>query len=161
MDKIKIFDYIPELDCFNVTPDYKCVAWLLGLVEWNYVVWIGRLFTGDEDFGEHWFDNWDEREALKKKAANMGFDSDELYILNPKRFVIGKDGPSHTDQERKMFWTDVLKSLTLSVDTLAVIAARNNPPVGDEDHVTNLKKKIQQVRDAGSLGGLDKVQNKE
>ena len=40
----------------------------LGLTEWNPVVWIGRLFTLDNDLGEHWFDNWDLRDALSERA---------------------------------------------------------------------------------------------
>ena len=68
MDKSKVFQYIPELDAFTVTDEYRVIADTLGLTEWNPVVWIGRLFTRDEDFGEHWFDNWDEREALEERV---------------------------------------------------------------------------------------------
>jgi hypothetical protein len=140
--QIKIFDYIPELDAFNVTDEYKKLADELGLAEWNYVVWIGRLFTMDNDYGEHWFDNWTERAKIQKKAQQMGLNSDDLYIINADRFTDSKDGPSHTDVERKIFWTDVCKSLTLSLETLCTFALRWNPPVGDEDHIPYLKRKI-------------------
>ncbi len=142
MKQVKIFDYIPVLDAFYVTKEYKEIAEQLGLAEWTYVVWIGRLFTMDDDYGEHWFDNWDERAAIESKAKALGYDSDWLYIIDPTKFKDGKDGPCHSDAERKAFWTDVLKSLTLSIDTLGMIALYQNPPVGDEDHVFNLKKKI-------------------
>lgn len=147
MKPIKIFDYIPELDAFYVTQEYKEIADTLNLGEWTYVVWIGRLFTMDNDFGEHWFDNRDEREEISKRAFDLGYDADALYIINPKFFQDGKDGPCHTDAERKLFWTDVLKSLTLSFDTLATFAINSNAPVGDEDHVTNIKKKIAKLRE--------------
>jgi len=51
--QIKIFDYIPELDCFKINPIYKEIADELGLSEWTEVVWIGRLFCMDNDYGEH------------------------------------------------------------------------------------------------------------
>jgi|SRR5450759_1823039 len=147
MKPIKIFDYIPELDAFYVTPTYKEIADTLNLGEWTYVVWIGRLFSLDNDWGEHWFDNWDERAAIGKNARNLGYDTDALYIIAPDFFKDGKDGPCHTSAERKLFWTDVLKSLTLSFDTLATFAINNNPPPGDEDHITNIKRKIAQLRE--------------
>lgn len=144
---IKIFDYFPELDCFYVTKEYRDIADELGLAEWTYVVWIGRLFTMDNDYGEHWFDNWDEREAIAEKAKKLGTSSEYLYIINPSRFMDGRDGPCHSDEERKAFWTDILKSLTLSIDTIGMIALNHNPPVGDDDHVPNIKKKIRSLKE--------------
>ncbi len=47
---IRIFEYLQELDCFVVNPDYKKNADSLGLTEWNEVVWIGRfLAKGSSD----------------------------------------------------------------------------------------------------------------
>lgn len=119
---IKVFDYIPELDAFLPTKEYAEIAEQLGLAEWNHVVWIGRLFTLDNDYGEHWFDNWDERESIKEKATKLGYDWEFLYIINPKRMQDKADGPCSTDAERKAFWTDVLKSLQLDFETLALFA---------------------------------------
>lgn len=150
MKLIKIFDYFPELDCFYATKEYRDIADELGLAEWTYVVWIGRLFTMDNDYGEHWFDNWDDREAIAEKAKKLGVQSESLYIINPSRFMDGKDGPCHSDEERKAFWTDVLKSLTLSIDTIGMIALNRNPPVGDDDHVPNIKKRIRLLRERHS-----------
>jgi hypothetical protein len=65
----------------------------------------------DNDFGEHWFDNWDLREA-----RGPGFE--DALIIDPDRFKDEKDGPCHTDEFRKRFWTDVLSSLELSLDLL-------------------------------------------
>ena len=53
---------LDDLDAFVVTEAYGDIADTLGLCEWTPVVWIGRLFAMDNDFGEHWFDNWDLRE---------------------------------------------------------------------------------------------------
>jgi hypothetical protein len=111
---IRVFRYLEDRDAFVATPEYLHAAELLGIAEWNPVVWIGRLFTLDNDFGEHWFDNWDLREA-------KGL-SEEFFIIDPRRFVDGSDGPCHPLEVRKMFWTDVLRSLELSIDLLVVEA---------------------------------------
>jgi len=147
--RIKIFKYIPELDCFDITPEFREISETLGLSEWNRVVDIGRFFCMDNDYGEHWFDNWDERQFLQDKAKKLGYESEFLYIINPDRFKDGKDGPCHSNEERKLFWTDVLKSLELDFDFLAQMATKNNPPRNDlfGDHIPNLKKKISELRE--------------
>jgi hypothetical protein len=43
MTKVKIFNYIPELDAFVVTDEYREIADTLNLSEWNPVVWIGEI----------------------------------------------------------------------------------------------------------------------
>lgn len=126
MPTLQVFDYIEALDAFLVTPKFTAVSERLGLTEWTPVVWIGRLFFLDNDYGEHWFDNWDEREALEVRAAELGIDDSELMIIVPNRFQNGKDGPCNTDTMRKAFWTDVLKSLTLSYELLFEQARTNN-----------------------------------
>lgn len=68
----KIFRYLDDLDCFVVSEEYQRLADQLGLTEWSPVVWIGRLFTLDNDYGEHWFDNWHLREPLEEAAAQRG-----------------------------------------------------------------------------------------
>jgi len=107
---IRIFQYLPDDDAFLVTDEYRQIAETLGLTEWHPAVWIGRLFILDNDLGEHWFDNWDLR-------ADRGL-SDGYLIIDPDRFQDGKDGPCNTPVLRKRFWTDVLKSLELSLDLL-------------------------------------------
>lgn len=109
--KIKIFDCAPDRDILTVTRAYGAIAEALGLCEWNPVVWLGRLFLMDNDLGEHWFDNWELREA-----RGAGFE--EALIVDPARFQDGRDGPCHSDEFRKRFWTDVLCSLELSLDVL-------------------------------------------
>src|SRR5215212_1931348 len=69
---LEIFQYIADLDCFVVTEQYRRIADELGLIEWNPVVWIGRLFLMDNDVGEHWFDNWELREQLRPQAEQRG-----------------------------------------------------------------------------------------
>jgi hypothetical protein len=108
--KVKIFRYLDDVDAFVVTDEYRRIAESLGLVEWNPVVWIGRLFMMDNDFGEHWFDNWDLREQRGLSEKHL--------IVDPDRFKNGADGPCNTAEFRKRFWTDVLASLELSVDLL-------------------------------------------
>ena len=115
---IRIFKHLPEIDAFVVTEEYREIADTLGLSEWHPAVWIGRLFILDNDFGEHWFDNWDAREE-------RGL-TEEHLVIDPSRFKDGRDGPCHSDEFRKRFWTDVLKSLELSLDLLFDEARRNN-----------------------------------
>lgn len=126
MKKIKIFEYIKEIDAFTVTLEYKEIADYLGLAEWNYVVWIGRLFCLDNDYGEHWFDNWEQREAMKERAMKIGYDSDELLFIDAKRFANEVDGPCNSDEIRKVFWTNVLQSLELDIELLFEIARKFN-----------------------------------
>ena len=116
--RIKIFRYIEELDGFDVTDEYREIAEDLGLAEWTPVVWIGRLFTMDNDLGEHWFDNWDLRDEKRPDAGRLCFDADQLLFIDPERFQDGRDGPCHSSGFRKRFWTDVLKSLELDQELL-------------------------------------------
>lgn len=115
---IRIFEYLPDLDAFVVTDQYRRIADSLGLTEWHPAVWIGRLFIMDNDLGEHWFDNWDERKPLAARAAELGIEVDQLLVVDPDRFADGRDGPCHEPVFRKCFWTDVLRSLELSADLL-------------------------------------------
>ena len=126
MPTVQVFNYLESLDAFLVTPEFVAISARLGLTEWTPVVWIGRLFFLDNDYGEHWFDNWDEREALEARASELGIDDSALMIINPWRFQSGKDGPCNTDEMRKAFWTDVLKSLTLSYELLFEKARQHN-----------------------------------
>lgn len=107
---IRVFRYLEDLDAFVVTDAYREIADSLGLTEWHPAVWIGRLFCMDNDFGEHWFDNWELREQL-------GVGEDHL-VIDPDRFQDGRDGPCHTREFRKRFWTEVLRSFELSLDLL-------------------------------------------
>jgi hypothetical protein len=119
MKAIKIFRHLDDLDCFVVSDEYQRIADQLGLTEWSPVVWIGRLFTLDNDYGEHWFDNWHLREPLEEEAQRRGLTDEALLIIDPERFQNGKDGPCHSPAFRKRFWSDVLCSLELSFDLLA------------------------------------------
>jgi hypothetical protein len=82
MVRVRVFTYVEQLDAFVITAEYRYLADRLALTEWNPVVWIGRLFTLDNDYGEHWFDNWDEREALAGDAKKLGTD---FSVRHPKR----------------------------------------------------------------------------
>ena len=140
---IKIFEYHQELDCFVVNPVYKKIADSLGLTEWNEVVWIGRFFSMDNDFGEHWFDNWGLRTPLESKAEELGLDTTELFILDPDRFKNDHDGPCYSLEERILFWKDVLMSLHLSHETLFREARKLNEErmqYDPEDYIPDWKK---------------------
>ncbi|MFQ5638540.1 MAG: hypothetical protein ACE5IR_11155 [bacterium] len=49
MTTVQVFKYIEQLDAFVPADEYRQIAERLGLVAWNPVVWIGRLFTLDND----------------------------------------------------------------------------------------------------------------
>lgn len=145
---MRIFKYIPELDCFVVHPEYKIIADQLGLSEWNEVVWIGRFFTLDNDYGEHWFDNWDERDKLEKEAESLGIKYDDLLVIDPNRLKNNVDGPCHSESERKRFWTDVLKSLDLSLDTIIAesIKLNNENKVAGESFISDMDSIIEKIK---------------
>ena len=151
--RIKVFNYISELDCFLPTEEYSIIAEQLGLVEWNPVVWIGRLFLRDNDYGEHWFDSWDARDVLEGRARELGYNAEQLLIIVPQFFQDGQDGPSHSDEQRKRFWTDVLQSLHLSLDTLFEEARDNQQQLKnmkkegvEEEFIPNLEGRIKKIR---------------
>lgn len=124
--QIKVFKYIEELDAFLPEQEFVDIVRKLGLSEWTDVVFICRYLALDNDYGEHIFDNWDQREEREEKAKAMGIDEDELLIVDPERFQNGWDGPCHSPNLRKMFWTDVLKSMHLSLIFLFEEARREH-----------------------------------
>lgn len=149
MSTIRIFQYVDELDAFLVTDEFSKLADWLNLTEWHPVVWVGRLFTMDNDVGEHWFDNWDAREACESKAQELGIDSYDLMVVMPDKFEDGRDGPCNPPELRKAFWTDVLKSLELSYEFIFQAArfcnqgCKENVP---EDYVEDLEERIAQIK---------------
>lgn len=150
--RVRIFKYIEELDAFDVTPEYRALAERIRLVEWNPVVWIGRYVMLDNDFGEHWFDNWEGRELRRERAEQLGLDADGLLVIDPAQFQDGKDGPCHSAQMRSRFWTDVLMSLELSTELIFDEARALNDRVkellgaGDEtlraEYIPDLEERI-------------------
>ena len=145
---LRIFEYIDVIDCFVVTDEYRKIADYLGLTEWNPVVWIGRLFTLDNDYGEHWFDNWELREEKKIEAERLGIEYNNLYIIDPDRFKNDDDGPCHSAGIRKEFWTDVLKSLELSYDLLfeeASLFNTENKKIFPEEFIEDLEDRIEEI----------------
>jgi len=156
MSGVRVFKYIDGLDAFVVTEQYRHLADYLGLTEWHPVVWIGRLFSLDNDYGEHWFDNWDEREVITARAAELGIEPSDLMIINPDRLTNGADGPCHSPELRKRFWTDVLKSLELSYELLFEQARERNTRVrviASDEYIEDLEERIRQIQE--TLGRTD------
>jgi len=158
---IRVFRYIPEVDAFDVEEEYVELARLLGLDEWSPIVWIGRLFAMDNDFGEHWFDNWEAREERRSRAEALGLNIDRLLVVDPERFQDGRDGPCNPPEIRRRFWHDVLVSLDLSAELIfAKARAQNeqtriimerNPTVG-EAFIADLEQRIARWRRDHSEG---------
>ena len=106
------------------------------------------MFVLDNDYGEHWFDNWDAREALELRAQALGYEADDLMIVDPDRFQNGQDGPCHNPEFRQRFWTDVLSSLTLSLELLFDEARSSNERIREvlpDEHITDLEERIREV----------------
>lgn len=146
--RIKVFTYVLELDCFVITDEFRQITDYVGLTEWHPAVWIGRLFILDNDFGEHWFDNWDARQEMAERAAALGYQQEQLMILDPIRFQDGRNGPCHTAEFRKRFWTDVLMNLAISADLIVEEARAFQRQVSeftDIYSVPNLEGRIQEV----------------
>lgn len=128
----QVFDYIDFADCFVVNREFEQVNWLVGLHEWHAVVWLGRAFISNNDFGEHWFDSWDERDELfskhKERFLEIGIkDEGELMIVLPEVMAPKKlttDGPCNSPETLKKIWTDVLKSLKISKETLISLSMK-------------------------------------
>lgn len=151
MAAVRVFRYIAELDAFVVTDQFERLSDYLGLTEWNRVVWIGRLFTLDNDYGEHWFDNWDAREGAIERAQELGIEPHRLMFIDPDWFAKGDDGPCNTPEMRKRFWTDVLKSLELSYDLLFDKAREMNATtkkVAPEEYIADLERRIRRIEKA-------------
>ena len=172
--KIKVFDYNQDLDCFFCTDLFTEISDALGLTEWSPVVWIGRLFNRDQDFGEHWFDNWDERDNLwaeKKSKFPPGktyedaliivtdrlTEPHEAFCIHCKRhtrhaecpncsksITVGGDGPCTSDKLKKMFWTDILSSLEISLETMFEAAREFYSEEFSE--IPDLEKVIQELK---------------
>ena len=108
----------------------------------------------DNDYGEHWFDNWDLREANAAEAKRLGRDSNDLLFVDPDRFQNGKDGPCHSAEFRKRFWTDVLISLELDACLLfdearefnnaskSRLDEEPNDPDYQKDYIPDLEQRI-------------------
>lgn len=160
LPKLRVFEYIASLDAFDVTEQYREISSTLGLTEWNPVVWIGRLFTMDNDFGEHWFDNWDLREHIRPEAEKLGRNADDLLIIDPERLQDGRDGPCNTPEFRKRFWRDVLISLELDSHllfekarelnrkTAEYLIEHPNDPGYREDFIPDLEDRIAKITES-------------
>jgi hypothetical protein len=119
------------------------------LTEWHPTVWIGRFFILDNDYGEHWLDNWELREEKRAEAERRGIAYEELMIIDPSRFKNDDDGPCHTSEIRKRFWTDVLQSLELSYGLLFAEARSFNARTKDyypEEYIEDLEERISKIK---------------
>ena len=60
----------------------------------------------------------------EEKAKDLGLPTECLFFIDPDRFQDGRDGPCHSREERKQFWTDVCKSLHLNIETITAEAKK-------------------------------------
>jgi hypothetical protein len=149
--EIKVFNYIEKLDCFVVDTEFKAICDLLGLRGWEQTAWVGRYFALDNDYGEHWFDNWNLRDEREAKARDLGVEYDNMLIIDPQRLRNGYDGPCHSDVDIKRFWTSVLRSLTMNLNIIIGEARLNNKQlreanlVDNENFIPDLETRIEEI----------------
>jgi hypothetical protein len=139
---VRIFRYHPGVDAFALTAEYAALAEVLGMEGWESFAWIGRLFTLDNDVGEHWFDNWALREQRAEVAARHGLDADTLLFIDPRRMADGRDGPCNTDEFRTRFWTEVLSSLDLSEELIITKAREFHARCAEPSEMAALEARI-------------------
>lgn len=150
---LQVFEYIEELDAFKVCPEFAEVCGKLGLNEWGIgPIFIGRYFCMDNDFGEHFSDSWDERDENEQAIKAAGYKEENLLFIRAEAFQDGRDGPCHSPKMRKMFWTDVFKSLQLSPEFLFDEARRTEKRYGRHherspaERLAALEKAIVEIR---------------
>ncbi|MBX2822570.1 MAG: hypothetical protein KTR29_22930 [Rhodothermaceae bacterium] len=75
-------------------------------------------------------------------------------IIDPSRFQNGKDGPCNTDEIRRRFWIDVLKSLELSYDLIFDKARLWNRKVEEwdlEQTIPDLEERIEHIKQSAGI----------
>lgn len=121
---IKVFKKLHNFNAYILEEKYKEICKTLGIIGWEQYAFIGRFFLMDNDSGEHWMDNWELRESISPSLP-PNLDESEILIIDPSKFQNKIDGPNHTNHERLSFWTDVLNSFHISLDTLINEARKN------------------------------------
>jgi hypothetical protein len=115
-----------------------------------------KIFLMDNDSGEHWFDNWNERDTLwaNKRTEQLGYQYDDLMVIDPDRFKDGKDGPCHSSTLRKHFWTDMMKSLRISLGLMIEQARYTKEQIDEiykeiekpDDYIEDLELRIIELK---------------
>jgi hypothetical protein len=141
---IKIFTYIPELDCFVINPEYKKIANTLNLDE---LTWIGKYFLLEGDTTRGWIGKTNDK-ILEKQAIKLEINPADLLSINPEIFQQGQDDSHYSILERKGFWTDVLISLELSADTIfnEAIRVNNERDQKDKKYLSDIEQRIEKIR---------------
>jgi hypothetical protein len=85
---------------------------------------------------------------IEKEIDLLGLDLSDILIVDPDRFSNGQDGPCHSDEERKQFWTDVLKGLHLSYTVFFAEAKHLKEKrrlLGQEHFIVDLEDRIEKI----------------
>jgi hypothetical protein len=139
---MKLFIHHADVGGFTYTPEYKELLEALDLGWWDGRAWLGRLFSMDNDVGEHWMDNDELVEARADLAARAGLDLHELMVPDPERMADGSDGPCNTTEFRMRFWTEVLACLDLSEQLIIDSARAWHGLVSSAEEVAALEERI-------------------
>ena len=99
------------------------------------------------DYGEHWFDHWEDRDELEEAALKLGIESYDLMIVKAETLSTEWDGSCHSREIRKMFWTQVLKSLKLDMQFLIALACEENQKVVERPdcYLPDLEQRIERL----------------
>ena len=139
---MKLFLHHADVGAFTYTAEYKELLEVLDLGWWEGRAWLGRLFSLDNDVGEHWMDNDELVEARADLAARAGLDLDELMVPDPERMVDGRDGPCNTTEFRMRFWTEVLACLDLSEQLIIDSARALHGRCSSAEEIAELEERI-------------------
>ncbi|HIH11881.1 TPA: hypothetical protein HA241_06845 [Candidatus Woesearchaeota archaeon] len=149
---VQVFSYVPALHAFVVNDNYKNISDRLGLEEWNPVVWLGRYFCLDNDYGEHWMNCDERRDQIMSEIRRLGLAPEQVYVVDADYFQqSGQDGV-HSSELRGLFWRDLLSSLRLSYELLFEEARYANEltathlSTDDTDYIADLEQRIDGIR---------------
>lgn len=85
--------------------------------------------------------------CIECKPGSTG--GSEWHLGKLRKSDTESDGPCHPPELRKRFWTDVLKSLELSYETLFEEARLQNvkaKEVASEGYIKDLEERIRQIQ---------------
>lgn len=89
-----------------------------------------------------------------EKAKQHGIEYDDILALDPDRFKRYGATGHHSDEERILFWKDVLNSLSLSFDTIVretINFNRVRQELQHEPYIEDLEERINTLKEKYNL----------
>ena len=131
MKRIHIFRYLPEVNAFDVTPEYAELAELVGLVGG-----IPSCGSGGSSASTTMLASTGSTTGICAKSVRLTRTSwarcERSAHPRPAPLTDGTDGPCNAPDIRLRFWRDVLTSLELTTDLLFAKARDNNNRIQEQ-----------------------------